>query len=295
MARLVLVAAAVASLLALEVVSGERLRAVQLFHGANATLQGLPSVSSLRCKLRATLDMATVAPMSEHWAALPAKGTCAVISSAGCLLNHKLGREIDAADMVIRFNTAKTKGFEEMVGAKDDLRIINMMVPEQFVDEGGFPSNKTTYVVSAPVADKDADAVALHQRWPDNKIYRIPTPALGRLQTALREAYPPHWFSGEEWKTQWPTTGAVGMLVALSLCKEVRAYGMAGTPGSLGGNMHYFPPEWGGGAGVEQTTDSVHLSLRAEKDIWRRLATNPTSEVDKTEVAIIPGFAADKC
>ena len=51
--------------------------------------------------------------------------TCAVVSNAGTMSGSGLGREIDSNDFVIRFNTAKVKGFEEDIGTKTSLRIIS--------------------------------------------------------------------------------------------------------------------------------------------------------------------------
>lgn len=51
--------------------------------------------------------------------------TCAVVGNGGSLLLHKLGKRIDAADAVIRFNGGITKGFETHVGTKTTVRLVN--------------------------------------------------------------------------------------------------------------------------------------------------------------------------
>ena len=53
---------------------------------------------------------------------------CGVVSSAGSLLNSGLGENVDSNDFVIRFNNAPTKGYEEDVGSKTSLRIVNSQV-----------------------------------------------------------------------------------------------------------------------------------------------------------------------
>ena len=51
--------------------------------------------------------------------------TCAIVGSSGILLKHSHGADIDSHDVVFRFNSATTKGFEKHVGAKTTHRITN--------------------------------------------------------------------------------------------------------------------------------------------------------------------------
>lgn len=51
--------------------------------------------------------------------------SCAIVGSAGFLRLQRLGREIDAHDFVIRANLAPVGGYEEIVGARTSMRILN--------------------------------------------------------------------------------------------------------------------------------------------------------------------------
>jgi hypothetical protein len=53
------------------------------------------------------------------------KGSVAIVGSSGSLKGKQLGREIDSHDTVIRFNRAPTKTFEEDVGSKTTIRVVN--------------------------------------------------------------------------------------------------------------------------------------------------------------------------
>lgn len=52
-----------------------------------------------------------------------AYSTCAVMGSSGSLLQQTLGAEIDSHALVLRFNIGPTKGWEQYVGGKTNLRL----------------------------------------------------------------------------------------------------------------------------------------------------------------------------
>ena len=51
--------------------------------------------------------------------------SCAVVGSAGFLRLQRIGSEIDAHDFVIRANIAPVTGFENIVGSKTSMRVLN--------------------------------------------------------------------------------------------------------------------------------------------------------------------------
>ena len=58
--------------------------------------------------------------------ALKVNANIAVVGSSGRLKGSKLGKEIDSFKEVIRFNRAPTVGWEEHVGAKTTIRVLNI-------------------------------------------------------------------------------------------------------------------------------------------------------------------------
>lgn len=51
--------------------------------------------------------------------------TCAIVGNSGMLVYSRNGAEIDAHEMVMRFNGAPTKGLEDRVGSKTTFRLVN--------------------------------------------------------------------------------------------------------------------------------------------------------------------------
>ena len=49
----------------------------------------------------------------------------AIVGNAPCILDWKNGARIDAADLVVRFNRARTAGMEEAIGSRTDVLFVN--------------------------------------------------------------------------------------------------------------------------------------------------------------------------
>lgn len=261
------------------------------------------SRQQLRCELKKSTKLLFDEPSKQKGRLRSKWGSCAVVSNSGVLLKHSHGQEIDKADLVIRFNFAPIDGFEQYVGTKEDFRFINDLVAKKMTYSCQFqrhclPVKKGYAYVIVPIGHIGPELSRLHHDNPDLELYELNPNMLESFSDLLRRSY--EWPRKASFQTnttqerssaalaQWefrPTSGAMGMLVAMSLCDEVQGYGMAITPNAASGAYHYY----------EDAAKSVHLSLGPEKALWRRIASNTDTDIDAKDVVVIPGFAQMQC
>jgi len=156
--------------------------------------------------------------------------TCALVGSAGHLLNSSLGVAIDAHEMVLRFNEAPIAGYERDVGTRTTHRIL------------------TGLGVSSHIRDFIAQSV-FHRPDPEELIF---VPKYHEFRSGIEEYV--YWlarghgrgvhlfsisFLHFAWKTlfcrntdQMPTSGFLGLLWAMDSCEQLDTYGM--------GNYHQW-------------------------------------------------------
>ena len=66
--------------------------------------------------------------------------SCAIVGSSGLLLQQRLGATIDEYDLVMRTNLSPVGGFEEVVGSKTTVRVMNTEASETYLLERACPS-----------------------------------------------------------------------------------------------------------------------------------------------------------
>ena len=88
---------------------------------------------------------------------LPAHGiqqgfnSCAVVGSSGSLLMGRWGGEIDQHEVVIRFNNAPVTGYEEIVGARGSVRMLNSNAMSSLLQQCAAKNSCTANYSCCPV------------------------------------------------------------------------------------------------------------------------------------------------
>mmetsp|Transcript_12547 Transcript_12547/g.20683 ORF Transcript_12547/g.20683 Transcript_12547/m.20683 type:complete len:420 (-) Transcript_12547:10-1269(-) len=226
--------------------------------------------------------------------------TCSVVSNSGVLRHYYHGSAIDSVDMVLRFNDAPLQEWSQFVGTRDNMRIVNNQFPERVL-RNAMPSYAfEESTLFGLLTFKDSETFVppglnrLRSKYPTTAIRVLPYNSMKSFEQTLRSIYHADWFQVEGVSFK-PTTGAMGMLSALVACDEIRAFGMAATPAAASSAYHYYKEDEPARAELKADENSWHKSFRAEKDLWRRVARNPASQIDSTDIAVIPGFSQVHC
>ncbi|XP_055763954.1 beta-galactoside alpha-2,6-sialyltransferase 2-like isoform X2 [Salvelinus fontinalis] len=139
-------------------------------------------------------------PLEQLWGQGSKFKSCAVVTSAGAILNSSLGREIDSHEAVLRFNAAPTEGYENDVGNKTTIRIIN----SQWY-------RNPDYDLFTPYEERRR----LH---PTQPFYILHPKFIWQLWDVIQGN------TQENIQPNPPSSGFIGIVLMMSLCEEVHVY-----------------------------------------------------------------------
>ena len=76
-----------------------------------------------------------------------------IVGSSKIILTNKFGTEIDNSQYVVRFNFAKTEGYEIHTGSKTSLLVINNHVYQSFIRDKKKNDELKKYLVISPYSE----------------------------------------------------------------------------------------------------------------------------------------------
>lgn len=206
------------------------------------------SAEALRCHLRDQVNVSMVEATdfpfnTSEWAGFLPKenirtkagpwGRCAVVSSAGSLKSSQLGKEIDDHDAVLRFNGAPTANFQQDVGMKTTIRLMNsqLVTTEQnFLKDSLYNEgilivwDPSVYHSDIPKWYKNPDYSffdnykSYRKLHPDQPFYILRPQMPWELWDIIQEISP------EEIQPNPPSSGMLGIIIMMTLCDQVDIY-----------------------------------------------------------------------
>ncbi|XP_078697258.1 CMP-N-acetylneuraminate-poly-alpha-2,8-sialyltransferase-like isoform X2 [Branchiostoma floridae x Branchiostoma belcheri] len=173
---------------------------------------------------------------------------CAVVGNSGVLLGSRCGAEIDSMDYVIRIDLPVLRGFEEDVGGRTNMTILNLKTPRRLA-ESSHLKNRSLDVYENRLQDVKDSVLLGDYRARENimkalPVYKLPFSVVvtkNRLRTGVMSLASK--IAGRSMK-KTPTIGLVSVLMMTSFCDHAYIYGFFPffkDKNNVAVPYHYFP------------------------------------------------------
>ncbi|KAI1899875.1 hypothetical protein AGOR_G00066270 [Albula goreensis] len=225
--------------------------------------------------------------------------TCAVVTSAGAILNSSLGKEIDSHEAVLRFNAAPTGGYENDVGNRTTIRIINSQILA--TPKHHFNTSSLYKDITLVAWDPAPYTVNLH-KWYKSPDYNLFTPYVEhRLRYPKQPFYILHpKFIWQLWdiiqaNTQEniqpnpPSSGFIGIFLMMALCEEVHVYEYI--PSLRQTDLCHYHEQYYDAA----CTLGAYHPLLYEKMLIQRMNIGSQQDLKRKGKVTLPGFSTVNC
>ncbi|XP_061607523.1 beta-galactoside alpha-2,6-sialyltransferase 1 isoform X1 [Phyllopteryx taeniolatus] len=281
-----------------------------------AAMAGRPTLSGpeLLCQLHEKVALSTLTadlpPFSSlPWASqLPSKPltsdvgpfkSCAVVSSAGSLRDSGLGKEIDAHDAVLRFNSAPTARYEKDVGSKTTIRLINSQVmasdDHHFLSSSLYSSGVLVAWDPAPFSadltqwfnHTDYPIFTQYQRYrrlhPQQPFYILQPRFIWQVWQRIQDNMP------EPIQKNPPSSGMLGTVLMMSICDVVHVYEFL--PSRRKTELcHYYQRFYDAAC-----TLGAYHPLLYEKNLVKRMNQGLDRDIYTHGRVTLPGFSSLNC